>query len=148
MGRERRGTRQHLYISTAGLIIVILCSCAPFRTMPAGEQNCTHLQSVQHLLRQGDFEGALRETQKALSVSPKSPPGDAALFNMGLIHAHYANPKKDYAKALGFFTRLKKDFPGSPLVEEAKIWIGVFETMEKVKQIDIEIEEKKKELTR
>jgi hypothetical protein len=33
-------------------------------------------------------------------------------------------------------------------VEEAKIWIGVFETMEKVKQIDIEIEEKKKELTR
>jgi hypothetical protein len=103
---------------------------------------------VQHLLHQGDFGSALRETQKALFVSPKSPPGDAALFNLGLIHAHYAYPKKDYAKALGFFTRLKKDFPGSPLVEEAKIWIGVFETMEKVKQIDIEIEEKKKELTR
>lgn len=148
MGRERSGSRQYLYLCAAGLIIAVLASCAPLRMMPPGEQSCAHLQNVQHLLRQGNFDGALRENQKVLSVSPKSPPGDTALFNMGLIHAHYANPKKDYAKALGFFTRLKKDFPRSPLAEEAKIWMGVLETMEKVKQIDIEIEEKKKELTR
>jgi hypothetical protein len=42
--------------------------------------------------------------------------------------------------------RVEKDFPRSPLVEEAKIWVSVLHAFEKAKQVDIEIEEKKKEL--
>jgi TolA-binding protein len=64
---------------------------------------------------------------------------------MGLIHIHYANPKKDYKRALGFFTQLQKEFPRSPLTEEAKVWVGVLESMVKAMQIDIEIEEKMKQ---
>jgi TolA-binding protein len=112
------------------------------------QKSRAHLQGVQILMRQGDFEGAQRANQKVLSLSPKSPPGDAALFSMGLVHIHYANPKKDYKRALGFFSRLQREFPRSPLTEEAKIWVGVLETMERAMQIDIEIEEMKKELTR
>jgi TolA-binding protein len=107
-----------------------------------------HLERVQSLISQGDFDGALRESQEALARSPKSPPGDEALFDMALINAHSGNPKKDYKRSLGFFTRLVREFPDSPLVDEAKIWIGVLETIEKTKQVDIEIEEKKKEIAK
>jgi outer membrane protein assembly factor BamD (BamD/ComL family) len=131
------------------LIVVVLAACTPpVRVTPEEPESRAHLQRAQQLIRQGDFEGALRENQKVLSLSPKSPPGDAALYSMGLIHIHYANPKKDYKKALSFFTQLQKEFPRSPLTEEAKVWAGVLEAMEKATQIDIEIEEKKKELTR
>lgn len=117
-------------------------------TTAAEQESRAHLRSVQKLMRQGEFEKALLENQKVISLSAKNSPGDAALFSMGLIHIHYANPQKDYSKALQFFAQLQKDFPRSPLTEEAKIWYGVLEAMEKTMQIDIEIEEKKKELAR
>ena len=107
------------------------------------------------LLTQGDYEGSLRENQKILSLSANKPPGDEALFNMGLIYAHSGNPKKDYGKSIDFFKRLLKDYPQSPLVEQAKIWIGVLqenekliEMLEKSKEVDIKIEEKKREKTK
>jgi hypothetical protein len=43
---------------------------------------------------------------------------------------------------------LIKQFPDSPLAEEARIWLGLFETLEKIQQIDIEIEQQKRELIR
>jgi len=91
-----------------------------------------------------DFDHALSQYEKMLSKSGKSSSGDIALMSLGLLSAHYANPGKDYKKALGYFIRLEKEFPESPLVEEAKIWISVFQSFEKAKQVDIEIEEKKK----
>lgn len=148
MGRKRSGARKHLYLCVAGLIFLVLGACVPVRIITAEQESRTHLRSVQNLMRQGDFAAALRENQRVLSVSAKKPPGDAALFAMGLIHIHYGNPKKDYRKALSYFSQLQKDFPRSPLTEEAKVWVGVLEAMEKTMQIDIEIEEKKKELTR
>ncbi len=107
-----------------------------------------HLQQVQFLIHKGDFDGAIRECQNTLALSPKSPPGDAALFCMGLAHADHANPKMDYRKALNFFVRLKKEFPGSPFAEEARIWTGVLETMVEASRVDLEVEAKKKELRR
>jgi hypothetical protein len=88
----------------------------------------------------------MKESQELLTSSPKTPPGDAALMNMGLICVHYANPKKDYKKAMGYFMRIERDFPQSPLVEEAKIWTNVLKDFEKAKQVDLEIEQKKQEM--
>jgi hypothetical protein len=88
----------------------------------------------------------MKENLDILSRPSKTRQGDAALMNLGLISAHYANPKKDYKKALGFFMRVDKEFPGSPFVEEAKIWVSVLQAFEKSKQVDLDIEEKKKEL--
>ena len=135
MGRKRSGKRQYFYFCAVGLISIVLAACAPIRTL-MGQESCAHLQRGQDLIRQGDFEGALRENQKVLSLSPESPPGDAALFNMGLIQVHYANPKKDYKKALAYFTRVENKFPRSPLAEEARVWIGVLETPEKTEGQD------------
>jgi TolA-binding protein len=106
----------------------------------------------QKLLSQGDYEGSLAENQKVLTLSARRPPEDEALFNTGLIYAHFDNPKKDYGKSLDYFKRMIKDYPKSPLSEQAKIWIGVLQEneklnqiLEKSKQVDIEIEEMKRE---
>jgi len=104
---------------------------------------------------QGDFEGALRENQKALSLSGNQPPGDEALFNIALIYAHPGNPKKDYGKSLGFFKKLTNDHPQSSWGAQAKAWTTVLQDNEKLrisveelkkvieesKQVDMEIEE-------
>jgi len=113
----------------------------------------------QKLLAERNYEGALREIQRSLSLSGQNPPGDEALFNMGLIYAHPGNSKKDYGKSLTFFKRLIKDYPQSSWVEQARIWVGVLQDNEKLtlmvqklnqvieesKKVDIEIEEKKRE---
>jgi tetratricopeptide (TPR) repeat protein len=111
-----------------------------------------HLLRGQKLLAQGDYEGALAENQKVLALSTHRPPEDEALFNIGLIYAHFDNPKKDYGKSLDCFKRMTKGYPKSSLVEQAKIWVGVLQENEKLnqiieksKQVDIEIEEKKRE---
>jgi tetratricopeptide (TPR) repeat protein len=106
----------------------------------------------QRALAQGDFEASLSEMEKALSLSPSSPLEDETLYTLGLMYAHYANPKRDYQRSLEFFRRLLKDHPKSPWAEQAKIWIAVIEeneklnqVIEKSKQVDLEIEQKKRE---
>jgi tetratricopeptide (TPR) repeat protein len=109
----------------------------------------------QKLLAQGDFEGALAAAQKALSLSPRKPPEDDALLTLGLIYAHPGNPKKDFKKSLEFFGRLVKEYPKSLSAEGGKVWIGVLqenekltEVIQKSKQVDLEIEEKKREIAK
>ncbi len=128
-----------MYLSIASLIftVVLILSCA---TVKVDED----LLRSQMLLAKGDYEGALKENKKVLSRYPDMAPGDEALFNIGLIYAHL----KDYKKSLESFRRLLKEFPESPRIEEAKVWTGVLNAIEEIKKVDIEIEEKKKELVR
>ena len=144
------------------MIFVSLAGCAILKEMKAKRETHEYLTMAQKLLDQGDYEGSLKENQKVLSLYGNVPPGDEALFNMGLIYAHYEYPKRDYKKSLDLFKRLVKVFPQSPLVGQAKIWIGLLQenerlnieieelkkTIKKSKQVDIEIDEKKKELSK
>jgi tetratricopeptide (TPR) repeat protein len=107
-----------------------------------------HLLQSQKFLSEGKYQEALAENEKILEKSGKSPFRDRALFNMGLVYAHQDNPDKDYAKSLQYFTKLMKEYPNSPLVVQAGIWQSVIDIIEKAKQVDIDIEEKKKELIR
>ncbi len=140
MGRERRGKRQYLYFCIAGLIMTVLAACAPpgYRLV---KEDDAHLSHARHLLAKGDFEGALRENRKVAAMFPQSPPGDEALFNMGLISLHYAKTKGDIRKALVFFARLEKEFPDSLRTKEAELWVGILENLTKTRQIDIEMKE-------
>jgi tetratricopeptide (TPR) repeat protein len=151
MGRKRSGKRQHLYLATACLILLVTTGCAPVRPQtlecPACIQN-GRLMRVEGLLQSGNFEGAIKESQELLARSTNGPLGDEALMELGLISAHYANPKKDYQKALGYFLRLTREFPKSPLAEEAKVWAGVLRAYEKAIQVDLDIEEMKKDIGR
>jgi len=135
------------------------------------------------LLEQGDYEGALKENRKILTSYENIPPGDEALFNLGIIYAHYGYPDRDRRKSIVFFQRLVRVFPQSPLARKAKIWMGLLHengrlseeieelkkttgkiklknegliqrieelerTISETKQVDIEIDQKKKELSK
>lgn len=95
-----------------------------------------------------NFEEAVRKNQQILREAGSAPPADEALYNLGLIHAHSDNPAKDYRLAREYFARLTREFPASPLAEEARVWLGLFGVFEKMRQIDLEIEEQKKQLNR
>jgi tetratricopeptide (TPR) repeat protein len=106
----------------------------------------------QRLLAMGDYERCINENQRVLSLSHTRFPKDQALFNLGLVYAHSENPKKDFGKSLDFFKRLINEYPKSPLFEQAKIWVAMLQeheelnrVIQKLKQVDIEIEEKKRE---
>ncbi len=161
MGGKRSWARKHIQIYFASLIACAVFACAssgslvtssassdaPVTAATTTQESVPYLQLVQSYMHQGDFDGALRESQSTLARFPKAPPGDDALFYMGLIYVHHGNPKKDYQKAHSLFMRVVREFPQSPRAEEAVIWLGVLESIEKAKQVDIQIEEKKKELT-
>ena len=91
MGRERSRTRQYLYFCAAGLIMAMLAACASVGSRLADQENA-HLRQGRHLLAQGDFTGALRENLQVLARFPRTPPGDAALFNIGMIHVALCQP--------------------------------------------------------
>jgi tetratricopeptide (TPR) repeat protein len=176
MGRKPSRSRKLLYFCLAPLTLVCGCSVAkqplpppiivrlpeppppeePPKaaevTVPKEAQNRQQAQEyllqAHHLLAKGDFDGSMRESQRALGLAKDHSPSDIATFNMGLIYAHPKNPKKDNKRAMGFFNRVIKSFPESPLVEHAKIWVGVLDGVEKLKQVDLEIEEKKRDRAR
>lgn len=129
------------------------------RKIEEREEARESLVNSQKLLSQGNYEGALKENQRVLSLYGQHILGDEALLNMGLIYAHPGNPKRDNGKAMFFFNKLTKEFPQSPFADQARIWLGMLlenqrlnqtveklqEVIEESKRVDIEIEERKKE---
>jgi tetratricopeptide (TPR) repeat protein len=99
----------------------------------------------QKLWAQNDFDRALEENQAILAKYGHKPPADEALYGLGFIYAQTNNPKKDYNKSILYFGRLVKEFPQSLRVEEARAWVQMLELWERSKQIDLEIEKKRKQ---
>jgi len=113
-----------------------------------------YLLRSQKFLAQGNYEGAIGENKKILASSDPRFPKDEALFNLGVIYAHFGNPQQDLEKSIDFFKALIKNNPKSPLVEQAKVWVEILQENEelnhllrKLKQVDIEIEEMKRKKT-
>ena len=149
MGAQRIRQRQHVYLPIACLILSMVAGCITInqpRTVVPEMEVCDHFERVEGFLRRGDFEGATKFNLDIMSNPTITSRPDEALLNLGLISAHYANPKKDYKKALGYFMRMEREFPQSSLVDEAKIWVNVLQAFEKAKQVDLDIQEKKRGL--
>jgi tetratricopeptide (TPR) repeat protein len=173
MGRKRTRAREFIYFCIVSLILFACLGCAVFnekqkmelkKDEPRGKEENSkilseHLLRARTLLDQRDYDGSLKENQKVLSLAGQNPPADEALFNLGLIYAHAGNPKKDYEKSIVLFKKLTKDYPHSPFATQARTWAGILQENEKLrltiqklnqvieesKQVDIEIEEKKRE---
>jgi tetratricopeptide (TPR) repeat protein len=90
------------------------------------------LRQGHKLLVRGNYEGALDKYQKVLARSSQKPPEDEALFYVGLIYASSRYPKRDTKKSMDFFTDILNDWPQSPFVEQAKIWLGVLHENERM----------------
>ena len=100
------------------------------------------------LVENQNFEEAVQKNLQILDEIGKKKPADEALYNLGLIYAHIDNPAKDYNKSQSYFYALTQQFPESEFAEEGLIWLGLFEALEKIQQIDIDIEQQKKQITR
>lgn len=153
MGGKRSRTREYLYYGLACIVALAGTGCGAWlkTQYPDGKpapQPCVRLQDARALIDRGDFDGAVRVYQDALARPGTERGIGELLFELGLLHAHNKNPKKDYRKSQDYFRRLVREYPRSALVEEAKIWIDVLDTMEKSKRVDMQIEKMKKELTR
>ncbi len=184
MGRKQTRPGKHLYFCIAVLIFLFLSGCAELLhdIRKQKEARDSLLRSKRYLVW-GDYEAAIKENEKVQSLSADNPPSDEALFNLGIIYAHYGNPQSNYGKSIYFFKKLLKDYPKSSLLGEAKIWAKLLEEnqrfnkgLEKLtqiiemsksenqrlnnkikglkqmiaesKQVDIEVEQKKREETR
>jgi tetratricopeptide (TPR) repeat protein len=134
MGKLRIRNRHpgYVYFCSTALMFLSLLNCTAMNGIEQQREGRHYLTLAQKLLAHGDYEGALAENQELLALSNRQPPADAALFNMGLIYAHFANPKKDYKKSLNFFVELLNEYPGSSFIEETKIWVGVLHDNETV----------------
>jgi tetratricopeptide (TPR) repeat protein len=143
MGRKRTRTGELLYFFAACLIFSYLTGCA-FEMRKAAsqkelvpsdlqeEQNSEPtpweaLQRARVLFLAGNLEASLEENQKVLSWAGNASPADKALFNIGVIYVHGANPKKDPEIAMAYFRKVFEEFPQSPLTEESKVWITLLQ---------------------
>ncbi|GBD96569.1 MAG TPA: tetratricopeptide repeat protein [Nitrospirae bacterium] len=143
MGRKHIRARKHICLCIAGLILFSFSGCATLKDIEKRQAARKNLFHSRELLTEGNFNEALRENRKILSLFVKSPPGDEALFNIALIYAHYDNPEKDYKKSIAYFTRLIEEYPQSPEAEQAKIWVNVLRVIEKPKAKKVKIVERK-----
>jgi len=165
--------------TTALLVSVWISGCAsisggPDTPMSNAKIRTAAFEQSSALFSQGQYEAAYIENQKILQEGRGAP--DVALFNMGMIAAYSANPKKNYPRALSTFRTLLVEYPLSPMIEPAKTWIQVLEeyqkladeklvllrerealvqekdklryTVEKSRQVDVDIEKRRRDALR
>lgn len=134
MGGNQNKSGKHIYVYLASLILLVFSGCAIWSGLHDRLRARQYLSSAEALLKKGDFEKAAQESQKSLDLAGKSPPGDKALFTLGLIHAHYGSANMDYRKSLTYFRKLVSDYPISPLTKESRIWIDVLQVIEEMEK--------------
>lgn len=155
MGRKHLRARKHILFLVASLIFLGFSGCVKEELVqptisPAGKEEAAKREAVaadekikkeraktlliegNWLFSSGDYEGALRDYQKVIDLLNKKPPADEAYFNIALIHGYSGNPKKDFDKSIDFMKRVIKEYPQSPLVMQANIWIGILQANEKL----------------
>ena len=93
-----------------------------------------------------NFETALKNNQAALAEGKSTP--DLALYNIGVILAHPANPKKDQTRAIQSFRTLVAEHPRSKWVEQSRTWIQVLEQQQRVADEKQKLAEEKRALNR
>jgi hypothetical protein len=142
MGGKRTGAGQCLYLCFAGLILFALSGCAGGAFQAQGQ--CVRLEGLLPLIERGEFDRTVKESEGILAASPGGRRAADALFALGLVYAHADNPRKDYRKSREYFSQVRRQFPDGSAAQEARIWISVLDLFEKTRQIDIEIEDRKK----
>jgi tetratricopeptide (TPR) repeat protein len=134
MGGKQTRRRQHFSLLVAGLIFLAGCTAVKIEKVPekvekppVRDEARETLTLAQKLLASGEYDAAAQLTQKALLLSGRKPPADEALFQLGLLYAHFKNPAKDYPKALNHFRKLIEDHPRSPWTERAQVWMALLQ---------------------
>jgi hypothetical protein len=133
MGGKRSGKGKHIHLCFAVLMLLSPLACAFDQVMStkmvdaSGEEARAHLVLGRKLFAEGNFGSALKENEKVLFLAGRNMPIDEALFTIALIHAHFDNLARDYGKSVAALRKLIKDYPGSPLAQQAKVILGLIQ---------------------
>jgi len=135
------GRRTLLYGAAPLILCTFIAGCSITGNMSQGSDT-----SIDALIIPSNFDQALKENQKVL-IDAKGE-RDVALYNIGVISAHSANPKKDYSRALLAFRTLAKEYPSSWRTEQARLWIQALEEGQKSTAEAQKLAEEKRALAR
>ncbi|WDN90375.1 hypothetical protein BuS5_03346 [Desulfosarcina sp. BuS5] len=116
MGSKRTWKGQHVFfhIACCLILIFVFTGCALFSSFypnKAGQRE-KYLANAAKLMEKGDYKASIDETEKALSLFPKSLPKsleNKALFQLGLLYIHPENQQRNYKKALEYFIAIEDD---------------------------------------
>ncbi|MCF8024473.1 MAG: hypothetical protein K9K82_03175 [Desulfobacteraceae bacterium] len=161
MGKKPKADRVHLFLYCAGMLAIVVSGygCGVTANIQKSVQARKQLDQAGKLFAEGNYQGALSGYEKTAALFPETPPGDRAVFSMGIILAHPDNPRRNYQKALDCFHKVTSDFPGSPLRNKAKAWTATINELvgykakvndlenqlKELKEIDISTEKKKRQ---
>ena len=134
----------HALRAFVGFILLSACFIVGCATGDRGRSTDSALAPI--VQTPSDFETALKQNQAAL-VGGKGAE-DLALYNIGVILAHPANPKRDQTKAINSFKVLVAEYPRSIYAEPSKVWIDLLEQQRKLKEERQKLAEEKRGLTR
>ncbi len=123
MGRKRAGKRQYFLFYCACCLIFIIGPTA-CSLLPTAWQARNDLSQAKTFLAKGNYDAALRETEKALS-SHLEIVGDEALYLIGLIYAHPKNPGLNLIRSIESFQVILKKHPHSAIAPKAEVWVSI-----------------------
>ncbi len=123
MGAKRTRTGQYIFLYLACWLIwsVIVSGCLHGSPTHQGDQQ---LLAARQFMARGDYRSALEINQRVLMQFPESL-ADQALFQLGLIYAHPANPERNDQNAVEAFQGIIDRYPASQLRPEAELWLVV-----------------------
>jgi TolA-binding protein len=84
-------------------------------------------------MSKGDFKTSLKESRTAYRLYPQLL-GDEALYQLGMVYAHPANPERDYQKSKEAFREILQKYPHSNIETEAEVWVMVLQEIQKLNQ--------------
>ena len=160
MGRKQSTMWKYFYICFTLIVVFTFGSgCAVLREMGPGGVAQRHLDEAERRLAKKDYEGSLSESQTAFSQTSDPNLKQKALFQMAIVYSHQGSHHKDYKKAVSTFRTLSESKPQSPFALYAQMWLSLREAnttltdqnrklkqiLEKIKQVDIEIEQKRRQ---
>lgn len=157
MGSKRTGYRKYLFFYITGCIITLAgingCVVFPITTHPEKAVSTKeypkkkYLKKAVTLMNKGEFESALKESNRVLESYPDTL-GSQALFQMGLIYLHPENSKADYQKSLKYFQKIIKEnrFNKSVVMSDAIIWCNVLKKLDNKNRENVKLKKKIKSL--
>ena len=122
MGRKPAGKRKHLYFCVAGLVV---SACTTLREPEKPPEKPPDLLVAERSLARGEYDNVINESQQVLAREGSGSQEESALFTLGLVYAQPANPRRDSATAIDFFTRLIDEHPESAWALQARAWIAL-----------------------
>jgi hypothetical protein len=175
--RRRGGTLLRQGLTLLLLLLLTSCSrsVTPV-SQPVFSPPPSSMFPPQKVMKDDNYAAFLAENEGALQRCGEQTECDIVLFNLGFIYGYPQSPYRDRAAALWYFDELQKNYPQSPWAFQAQAWTAFIneslaleesrrqlrahlhtreerirtlrQQLQGARQIDIEMDEKERELLR